>query len=362
MRIFIKISIFLLLSCGSKKHPNSIPIRQTEVSYPLSKFFSTLTPIKLDESIIVGNIDRLIVSNKYILVLDFDLTKSIKVFDRENGKLLAYKDDFGTGPLEGHHINDIAFRKDTIYALDAYHRKIHLFDPELEKLGTIAIPHPFEGICLRDNAIMGYLNTTTAETVYQLEKNGSKSHKWISNSLLRPHLSDERYFIISNQRTIHYHPFLDTLYQITGKLVEKWHLDFNGQFYPVETFDQETDPLKRLHSFNSFSGYSNLRNGIQISAENVLFRIKHRHIQRYLLIDWKHQKGYVLKELQNDLFPSPSNINFCGANQHFAWYYHTSDELQSFYQLNGKRIPPHKRLISSQTEANPVVFIADFKK
>ncbi|WP_137402245.1 hypothetical protein [Echinicola rosea] len=133
------------------------------------------------------------------------------------------------------------------------------------------------------------------------------------------------------------------------------------QFYPIETFGQVKDPLEKLHSFNSFKGYSNIRNGIQLPSGNLIFQIKHHQVQRYLLIDWKHQKGHVLKEFQNDLFLSPSTISFSGANQQYAWYYHTAEELQAFYQLNKDKIPKNERLCPSEGEANPVIFIASFK-
>ncbi|UCS95185.1 6-bladed beta-propeller [Echinicola marina] len=360
--LLLALLICHLLSCESHVTHKSIPIQQTDVSYPFSKIFNDIRPIKLDDRSILGNIDRLIVTEKSIIILDFDMTKTIKIFDITTGKLIATKSDFGEGILEGSYINDLAFHKDTIYALDTYQKKLFLFDPFLKDIGAISISQPFEGISIQGKRIIAYLNNSNGETIYILNKNGKTLSKWITNGSVRPHLSDEDYFIKNDRKLIHYHPFIDTLYLIEKNKIKTRHLDFHGQFYPIEKYGKLDNPLERLNSFNSFQGYSNLRNGIELPSNELLFNIRYRFAQRFLLIDWKHQKGYLLKELQNDLFPSPSTVNFAGANENFAWYYHTADELQRFYQLNRNKIPEKERLFNSKDEINPVVFIATFKK
>jgi len=146
--LFIAFSgLLLVISCKEsvKKEIVTAPLEltiETEAIRPAYGFSkSELIPLELNDLSLVGAIDKLIVENDKIFILDKEITKSVFCFSSA-GKFLFKINSIGEGEGKFSKPFDLNLLNESLHVLDILQRKIIVFD--LEGNFKYEKPVPFE--------------------------------------------------------------------------------------------------------------------------------------------------------------------------------------------------------------------------
>jgi hypothetical protein len=356
---------FLLFSCKSpeQKTPGLITLSKSENALELGSYFSNIETILFDQNQLVGQIDKLIVTDSVMVLSDFDLLKSIKVFDRKGGFLVA-KDDFGDDPLAMGYFDDIEVFEEKIYVLDGNKRKIHVFDLGLNLLEEISIIQPASGFLINRNGIFLYHMIENPDFSFQLSflPHGEKELKGLvsfNTNLTESPFSGSFFVKMNEDQFVHYNPGLDSIYVFAGKKYESFKIDFGSQFIDLNQ-SKELHPVERLRFYNEFEGYKQLSSGVKLGEELVLFGVSYGNKPHYLLVDLKNQKAVLHKSIKNNLKPLPSNIFFNGNSDKLAWYYQSAEQIEKFYEWNDSKIPEKSRMTLPEDIESNVLFLLKY--
>jgi hypothetical protein len=360
----IWILFFLLFSCKSRdqKNPGFISLTKSEKALQLGTYFSNLETVLFDQNQLIGQIDKLVVTDSLIVLTDFDLLKSIKVFNRKGG-FIASKDDFGDDPLAMGYFDDFAVFEEKIYVLDGNKRKIYLFDYGLNLLDEIPISNPASGFLINRNGIFLYQMIENPDFPFQLSflPHGEKEPKGLIsfNSKLAESPFAGNFFVKMNEdQFVHYNPGLDSIYVFSGENYESFKIDFGGQFIDLNQ-SKDLHPVERLRFYNDFEGYKQLSFGVKVGEGLILFGLSYGNKPHYLLVDLENHKATLFKTIKNNLKPLPSTIFFSGNSDKHAWYYQSAEQIEKFYELNDSKIPVENRIkLPEDPESNVLVLLA----
>ncbi len=364
-------TILLLLvltgvSCSSNQRDaiEKIHFKTSPEPIPLSRYFSSISTHNLQSDKPIGSIDKIIFTQSNVLVSDFYIMKSLKVFDR-HGKLLASRDDIGEGPLGLSEITDYDVLNDTIYVLDAHKRRIYLFSMDLSFLSEYTVPIAANNFIINqkgmfllrqgENAQKGRIlhyshDMQLIESILPIEE--VNTQMVLSNTVFFTKINDSS-FVFTN-------PFFPNLYIYKDGKMEKIELDFNGNFININDLSR-MDPLDKLHFVNNYEGFYNLTNGIKLTDTEFLFSIRYRKKDGYLKIDLEGMEMVYVDKIKNDLMKLPSKITFSGNSTSEAWYWINQDELEKFYLLNNSRISQDDRIETSSDKEYKIIFQLDYK-
>jgi len=361
--IFLTSLIIGAISCTSpdKKTSGLISLSKSEEALQLGTYFSNIETLLFDQKQLIGQIDKLIVSDSLIVLTDFDLLKSIKVFDRQGG-FMASKDDFGDDPLAMGYFDDFAVFEEKIYVLDGNKRKIYVFDIGLNLLDEIAISNPASAFLINRNGIFLYHMIENPEFPFQLSflEHGGKRPKGLI--LFNPKLAESpfsgSFFVKMNEEQfVHYNPGLDSIYLFSGEKHESFKIDFGTQFIDLNQ-SKDLHPVERLRFYNDFEGYKQLSFGVKVGEGLILFGLSYENKPHYLLVDLENQKSTLFKTIKNNLKPLPSTIFFTGNSDKHAWYYQSADQIEKFYELNESKISLENRIkLPEDPESNVLVLL-----
>ncbi|CEN51539.1 6-bladed beta-propeller [Capnocytophaga canis] len=130
------ISFLLLISCKNEsirpQSDNQIKIdpNKKELFFDIKQAqFSETIPLESTEHSLLGNIDKMLIKNNHMYILDKEIAEAIFVFD-EKGKFIYKIDRSGQGPGEYSSLDDFTIDEKTgsLLILDADQRKILYFE------------------------------------------------------------------------------------------------------------------------------------------------------------------------------------------------------------------------------------------
>lgn len=130
------ISFLLLISCKNEsirpQSDNQIKIdpNKKELFFDIKQAqFSETIPLESTEHSLLGNIDKMLIKNNHMYILDKKIAEAIFVFD-EKGKFIYKIDRSGQGPGEYSSLDDFTIDEKTgsLLILDADQRKILYFE------------------------------------------------------------------------------------------------------------------------------------------------------------------------------------------------------------------------------------------
>jgi hypothetical protein len=116
----IVILFFLIIAACDKKNTSlkmvqardtiSVAPSKTTETLPYSRIFEKIEyiPIQTDEEFLIGSIDKLLVTDNYLFILDRKITRSVFAVDRKGNKVF-HLNKTGQGPGEYILINDIVY-------------------------------------------------------------------------------------------------------------------------------------------------------------------------------------------------------------------------------------------------------------
>ncbi|SIO23492.1 6-bladed beta-propeller [Algoriphagus halophilus] len=363
--IFILNILLLFSSCLSKESRKEIRLAKVNKPLNLATYFSKMKAIPLDSSVTVGQVDKVIIAQDKIILSDFNIMKSLRVFDL-NGKQLAYRDDIGEGPLGMSEISDFCIYEQKIYVLNGARKHIYTFDLELNQLEDIDLAYSAGSLKVTNEGILTYHQNFSEDNInsfnqYDLQGNLIQGFYPINSELDKPYVGNEEFLVRGNE-LIHYHPFVDSLIILSNLAIKaSYFLDFEDQFYPLSEYTSISHPLDRLKKFNEFKGYKNINHGIGLPDNKYLFSIIHDHTHKFLLINLTTHNMMLYEKLKNDFLTLPSQIKFMGNDENQAWFTIDPVILDQFYRINYDKINEEDMLINPGIEHNPIIFIAEFK-
>lgn len=358
-----RLCLFFILisfaSCGTRDDKNEFYLIKSSSPLKLSEFFSSISTRSLNSEEVIGSIDKMIVHDSLILISDFMLMQSLKIFDK-NGTQVAYNDNIGEGPLGLSEITDFGVFNDTIYVLDAYQRKFLRFDLKLELIDEYDVPVSCNNFLINQDGIFLLRQGEDAETGRLIRY--SHQMEFISNLIPSNEMSTQivisstNLFIpIDDTSFITYNPLYPYIWIYKNQKIEKLELDFNNQFIEIKQL-AKMEPLKRLRYVNSYEDFYNLSNGIKLSSTKFLFSIRYQKKNGYLKVDLSKMQLTFFNELKNDLMMIPSTISFSGNSKETAWYWMNQEDLGKFYYINDSKIPLNKRIELGSDDESKYVF------
>lgn len=358
--------LFTLVNC-TKNDPNTenkFTLKKVSNPLNLSSYFGSDAPTLLHSEVPIGTIDKVVVSDNLIIVSDFYLMKSLKVFDSE-GYLIRSRDDIGEGPMGMSEITDFDVFNGYIFVLDAHKRKIYTFDTNLDLVSEWNVPIACNNLTINHRGIF-LLNQGLEATEARISR---FDHQMNFIESILPAQEADTPIVVSNSSLftklndssfVFTHPFFPSIWYYSGSKMEKIDLDFGEKF--INNSDlTEMDPLDRLHFVNNFEGYYQLSNGIKLNENELLYSIRHQKKNKYLKVSLATQSMELLENIKNDMSKSPSTITFVGNSKSAAWYWMDQADLHKFYSLNGHKIPDKDRIPLDQDKENKVVFKLNYR-
>ncbi|TXE12188.1 hypothetical protein [Algoriphagus aquimarinus] len=352
--------ILIIISCSSNKEESTeFRLRKSATPIQLSKYFSSISSNLLQSDEPIGSIDKLVTTDSHILISDFNLMKSLRVFD-QTGVQLAYRDDIGEGPMGLSQINDFTVFKDTVYVLDGYRRKILRFSLELETLDEIDVPIPCNNFLINHTGIFLLRQGEDAEEGRLVHY--SHQMDYINTLIPSEELSTQlvfsgtNFFIpINDSSFVFYNPFYPYIWIYRNHSMEKLELNFNSQFIDVKEL-ANMEPLEKLRFANTFENFYNLSNGVKLSDTEFLFSIRFKKKNGYLRVDLNTMEMTYMDQIKNKLMITPSTITFSGNLGNQAWYWSEQEDIEKFYYLNNSKIPSTERMQLSSDKESKFVF------
>ena len=106
-------------------HPDSC-LKSLDISVMMK---DSIEVIKLEttDSCLIGFINKISFTDKYILVSDARVSQKIYLFDKE-GKFIRYISNKGNGPGEYSVIGDFTIKGDSVFIQDYYQNKYVVYD------------------------------------------------------------------------------------------------------------------------------------------------------------------------------------------------------------------------------------------
>lgn len=355
-----------------------------EVKDPLvsSDFFSfdSYTFLETSKDGIVGSIDRAIVRNDTIFVLDTKVSKGIFVF-KLDGKFLYSINKKGNGPGEINSIQDFTFIGDNIAILNNNHQ-IQIYNSKnglfIEK---ISLPFSTNSIVSTDNSYVVDLFTNDEKVDqnfdYNLFRLDLAEKKMLSRGFPKPSINmkynNKFNFYTSSAGTYFTKPFDYNIYQIDGDEISIYKsLDF-GKYSLEKDFRENLskrgNPIKMLLTLPYVRSIRNVM--INDNFEYFIYSFQSKTFFYYM--DKKENITANFEKFGDDVFLGAFNPIPIGLTKNKIMFVIEPSTLKSImkslaeHPYNRKTIKPifdNLKLLSSKVEndSNPIIVFTSIKK
>lgn len=167
--------IIFAIACSSNKQSNIPDIElnwNTNKIQCVSNIIDTIIYIPLDEIGYFANLDKLIISNDTIFILDFMGTKKLIAFDI-NGKFLYQVSDRGNGTGEYLEIRNFTIKNNSIFCIDNRSGRLMEYSKNNGKfLNHFKMPIIADDIAvLNDDNFIFYLAKPISKTILSKKQN-----------------------------------------------------------------------------------------------------------------------------------------------------------------------------------------------
>lgn len=114
----------------------NVPVKTSDHLIKMSEFVDSIsyTPLETNDDCLIGNIDKLLVTDKYYYIIDTEIACAVLCFDKK-GTFIRKIGNRGVGNGEYVSISDVNVYNDDIYIMDSDLMKLFIFNEEgiLEK-------------------------------------------------------------------------------------------------------------------------------------------------------------------------------------------------------------------------------------
>ena len=347
---------------------------------PLSTWADSISYIRLETTsdALIGSVDRLILRDSVIYILDRKKSRSIYAFATD-GTFLRKIGDIGQGPGEFAEPTDFSVCQDKIYVYDQFAHRLSTFTTAGKFLGDR--PVPFFGIGMHafndstfawhtldaDNFhlknLVGYSVLLSDSTDHVTKRGFYRKPKkyasiWVSENFQ------------GNDSIILYHPPLSgNLYAIspTGTITPKYHIDFKEHTLPESYLWEEN--WKQFTDENTQRKYLLFPGEFYENDIALYFVYLKKHVHHYAIYEKQCHKLWLTENIKNDLFPAlPFGQMKAAHGNKFITMVSPADLLYAYKQLS----PDQRqeilgtdgiRLLSElEEEDNPILIISHWRK
>ncbi len=289
--------------------------------------------LETNETCLIGKIDKVIFTEKYIYILDTFISEAVFIFDKE-GKFVKKLASQGEGPNEYIRPMDIVVEEEKVWILDNG-RTIKIFDFSGTKVDEIDLT-TFSAIkfdSLKEAKVFAFISGDIDDNLIIADKNGGKIGSYF------PYLSRRVVRVIinpifknySDDKIIYRREFNDTLYAINsdGLLNPYIHINY-GEYTLGKEFDVDNLSDENLKKYSlTLNYYENLNNEYLVFSQNNDFWIR--------IYDKAGDISKLFKytTYENDLTIEKDSYIIGTTKDHFI------------YQVNPNSLKPHEESINS---------------
>ena len=264
----VTMSAVICASCG-QRHPNSgyvdglatVVVPPPAETVPLDSLIADVEFLKLGQTgdVLIGGVDKLWITEQYVIVADKMKSQAIFVFDRQ-GNARSVISRLGRGPQEYTHVSDVILTpdKEKIVVLDTFKKKLLYYSMNGDYLYDKDMPFCIGSLeYIDEQTIMGLAYG------YQTEDPGLASYE---NNRHYVYVLDTMMNIIHSAMTVQ--PFInrfedrvyvnpnhgDTIYRVTegGNLAPRYLLDMSA-IEGIANFGHE--PMEKIMEIRKEHSY-----------------------------------------------------------------------------------------------------------
>ncbi|MEP1152695.1 MAG: 6-bladed beta-propeller [Balneola sp.] len=320
-QFLVYLSVLFFLSCSNNQKSEGIPVLQLDPNETeevnLSSFISEVEYVKLDSgnNKYIGEVEKILVTDDRIYVLDPYQAIALYVYDRE-GALLFDISNYGRGPGEfmGPYDFDINEATNEIVVYDASSNKLIFYE---EENGNFKREEKIEFFPSRFNVLndgyIFYMNNQTAGKVSQNynvliadnELNIIDRKISIEEDLAGFHYSLPVNFTATESEIYLSIPFNNTVYSYkAGTFGGYLTIDFEEENLPNDFLKKDNTPREWLEEFKKITAAYNISNFYE-NDDYVFFLYSYMDNQNYYLSSKKSDK---VVHTNNEKFKDDLNI------------------------------------------------------
>lgn len=367
------VCLIQLLSCTEQKNKEASELLEFSVNINneiKSVQFSDLikeTPkfifLETNAASLIGKIDKVVITEKYIYILDTFIAGTIFIFDNE-GNFIKRLASQGEGPNEYMKPTDIVVGKENIWVLDNG-RSIKTFDFSGKKVSEIKLT-AFSAIKfekLKNENILAFISGNIDDNLIIADENGAIIDSYF------PYISRRSDRIIINpiyksfddDKIIYRREFNDTLYAIYSNGLFHPHKYINyGNYTLGKEFDKEnhTDEDLKNYALTRYY-YENLKN------EYLVFSINNDFWIRIYDKSSNISKLFKYTTYENDFTIEKDSYIIGTTKDHFIYQVYpnslkTNEELIKSSKSNQLSSEFLDNLSKLKSDDNPILMLVDY--
>ncbi|MDR1582936.1 MAG: 6-bladed beta-propeller [Prevotellaceae bacterium] len=350
--IVATLSIILLQACTStskKEGSNSdIKIITVDLNQPIEtkniqEIVSSITVLKLEEieDNPIGVIDKMLITNTNIYILDSQRSKSLFIYDR-TGKCKQVIHHVGSGPGEFIRPDDFDIQKNTgnLVILDGNQRKLLVYKKNGDFISELKLEtHINSFLTINDNYIvLNKGNTMSDHSNNQIRIVDLKGNtitellpisEYAKEITISPRNPLQKFY---NDTILFMPPLSDQIYEIyENEISLRYQLNFEKYWPEKGYFEQEkgNHPLKIAQNLvaNDYAAFFNYLETKEVLHVN--FSYKHKPISFYYN---KKSGTSLLFNIADENFSFPLTVE--GSSFVRAVYFEDKNPMLIFYDLN----------------------------
>ena len=340
----------LILGCNQRKDldPERVKIPFSEPIKNLSEIASKVTYISLKDEAnsFLGNLDKLILTDKYIIAGDISTKERINIYDTE-GNFLSTIRNYGEGPGEFTHISDFSFDPERELVSVSLVGKVIFFDLRGNFIEEFRTDVLFKMHLIRPNgSILFYLPQQIAPEFTDTDLKGgivflgdlnNKSFEKIlsntfSNNLKTPYMKERSVFQVGIRgETAFSHHFNDTVYIFDKnlKLEKKILIDLGAYRMELDHFEKFDNWVDAL---NNYGNKALNQNNLVFDGEHLGGRLSWNGKVYHFLSNLKTKNCWLASKFTNDLDHGLEYFQIRGIKDQIIYSVHRVEELDAFLQ------------------------------
>ena len=323
----------------------------------LSEICDSIWYVRLESTkeSMIGEMNKVIINDKYIIVADFSISKEVFIFDL-NGKFITKISKLGKGPFEYSSIADVCYwpKTKSIFIFDRNSKKIIEYDITGKPVQEIPITFDAVNIALIDHDTFvlyaGFReNDELKYNLIYVNNKGEIIKKAfpIDKKILTKTSKNDQFYYFKNDLYFN-QDYDNNIYCINKNSISyKYSLDFEKKNIPTELiFNKESDEIDKEISQNKY-----VSSDLQFESENYFFaRLKSENKDFFQYIySKKEKKGIVFYNPINDL-PNGFSYPFFIGNVGDDFYSVIDSELllmiKDDIKASKKKFPQNNNLIN----------------
>ena len=326
--------------------------------------------LEVNESCMIGKVDKILYRNDKYYIFDKDITKSIFVF-RNDGKFLFKISKWGKGP--GEYILPLDFdvdRSGNIYVYDNVRKNILRYGPDGDFPERSDLSFSFEEFVLsaKDKIIVRnlYENGKIIASLGDMDLKTGKIDilmpvkKGAYDDLGLPRFSS--HYLFRSDNTVYYYPgFSNKVLKIKdGKIIDA--VIFNSSLFPPDDFVEEIkkDPDVILRNDKYITDIRD----IYENGDLLIMKIQKGFLGYNMIISNTTEAHLIIPELDNEDYFGENRVWGVAKSRFIGFVFpdDVNDKWRAKVKSSGLAPQDKQLLLNINNSSNPVICLIKFRK